>query len=537
MDRFQNSTLSVHTDTSFWRFWENLPIIGRFTPTTLDRYIFIEIFAPFIVALLFWTSLFMTVVLRDVLGELIGKGIPFFKVMEYLVYLLAEKVTETIPMACLFSGILAAGRLSGESEIVAMRSAGISYPRIYAVFIFFGFLASIVVAAMNLYLGPMGSKAREDFEDWLKAYHSFTLVQPGKFLGAGNMDGVSRSGQDIYADTRVGDTLHEVQIREWFNGLDEKNSEKIFVRNISIPIGDGFITQILHAQTGELLSRLRQDGKEEKLLRLRNGFVIDVDQKQQQYQITDFSNGFMDYVIPPPVKPLGRLNVRPENYTYPELFDFLDRMEKGGTEISVDAIAGGSVKAGATGDGATFKLPPVTEMHTMLQQMQLWLLTNQAKIGKEGGPTAEEAQQKVQLMLQLSVFLQDAERTQNRFEVEIQRRIATPVICMLFFFVSFPLGLVVKRSGRGMSFTQALIVFALYYFFLTVGLAQGYKGAMHPFWAAWLADFVILLFGMVTMASRTEGFSRYRNKLPALPTDKIIAFFSRFRRNDPAELP
>ena len=116
-----------------------LRLAYRLKPNILDVYIFKEILQPFFTWLFFWTTLFMSIVIKDVLGDLVGKGIDLTRVASYLYYLLAEKITQTVPIACLLSGILAAGRLSGDSEITAMRASGISFPRIYTVFLFFGF--------------------------------------------------------------------------------------------------------------------------------------------------------------------------------------------------------------------------------------------------------------------------------------------------------------------------------------------------------------------------------------------------------------
>lgn len=195
----------------------------RFQPAVLDRYIFLEILQPFLTALLFWTSLFVAMVLKDVIGDLLGKGISLLDIGRFLVYLVGEKITLTIPMACLFAGILAAGRLSGDSEITAMRAAGISFPRIYSVFLFAGLLAALAVAAMNLYLGPMAATAREKFETWLKSYHSLSLARPGQFLGGGDIDGLQKGGQDIYALSRDGSVLQGIQIRFWDYKLDDQN--------------------------------------------------------------------------------------------------------------------------------------------------------------------------------------------------------------------------------------------------------------------------------------------------------------------------
>lgn len=484
----------------------------------LDRYVLVEILQIFLVSVLLVTSLLMSVVLKEVVGELLGKDIELIKILQYLGYLLIEKLSMTIPLACLFSGILAAGRLSGDSEITAMRSAGISFPRIYSIFVFFGMIAMLFVAYVNMYYGPVSARAREDFENWLKSYHSLTLVKPGRFLGAANMDGVSRTGQDIYAENSVENVLKRVQIREWYNQLDERKSETIRLKNLAIPIGDGFITQILHAESGELMTRKNNDGTEDKLIRLKKGFLIERDLERDGYQVTNFTDGHMDYVLPPPVKQMGRLNVKPDNYTFLELFDFLEKMEKGGHEIDFCSLnpdcqggGGGSSKLGEGmgGSGQTFTLPAYSEMELMISRMRFWIINNNSKVGKPGGPTREEFQQKVQLSLQLMIFLKDAEKTRLRFQVEIHKRLATPIASILFFFISFPLGLVVKRSGKGMGFVLALVVFLIYNAFLSVGLSQAYKGAMSPVAGAWLPDVIIAIMGLYIMSTRTDDFAPF----------------------------
>jgi len=525
----------VHTDTSRWRRLEWFSANRRFGPTVLDRYIFREIISPFFVALLFFTALFITIVLKDTAGELLGKGIPLYRILIYFIYLVGEKITEAIPIASLFSGIMAAGRLSGDSEITAMRSAGISFPRIYSVFVFCGVLAMFLVSFMNLYLGPKNAHAREDFEEWLKTYHSLTLVKPGKFMGGAKMTGLAKTGQDIYAESRIGDVLHQVQIREWYNALDTGKSEVITVKGVTLPIGDGFIKQIIHAESGELLQRVAGDGKKESFIRLMNGYALEVAEKRDRYQVTTFfGDGFMDYVIPPPVKSVGRLNVRPDNYTFLELFEFLERFEKGGNKVDICAMTpncksdSGSqmLGGGKKGDDSNLlELPSYSEMEVQLKQIQMWIMTNNPKVGTPGGPTREEVDQQVQLMLQLAMFLKDAEKTKIKFQVEIHKRLATSVASILFFFVAFPLGLVVKRSGKGMGFTLALVIFFIYYLFLTMGLARAYKGGIPPALGAWLPDFVIAVIGVFIMISRTEGFSRVKRFFRPV-TDRVDLFCS-----------
>ena len=505
----------VHTDRSIWRFLEVYARGRRFGSTVLDRYIFKEILIPFMMWLTFFTTLFMAIVLKDIIGELFGKGLGILNLLQYLSYLVGEQLTLTIPWACLLSGIMASGRLSGDSEIVAIRAAGISFPRMYAVFIFFGFLSMVVVGAMNLYIGPHNARAREDFEDRLKTYHSLSLVRAGRFLGRANFDGLSQKGSDIYAGAKQGRRLLQVQIREWFNFVTE-DSERVSIKGKTIPIGDGFISQIVHAGSGELLTRRSPDGDLKKIIRLRNGFLIELDEKQKHYQVTNFFDGHMDYLIPPPAKSMGRLNVRPDNYTFWELLDFVDKMVNGGNTIDLCAMDPSCKSSGknlqinqADGDGGgrVFKLPALSEMDFIIKQQQIWIMTNQGKVGQPGGPSPETMQQRMRIFLMLSAFMKDAEKTRRKFEVEIQSRIATPVACLLFFFISFPLGLTVKRSGKGMGFALAGGVFMVYNGLLSVGMSQAYAGKLHPAAGAWLPNLAIALIGVYVMSTRTDDFS------------------------------
>lgn len=436
----------------------------RFQPAVLDRYIFLEILQPFLTALLFWTSLFVAMVLKDVIGDLLGKGISLLDIGRFLVYLVGEKITLTIPMACLFAGILAAGRLSGDSEITAMRAAGISFPRIYSVFLFAGLLAALAVAAMNLYLGPMAATAREKFETWLKSYHSLSLARPGQFLGGGDIDGLQKGGQDIYALSRDGSVLQGIQIRFWDYKLDDQKSEIAQINGVPVRIGEATVTRVIQAEKGRLFTRLKDPNNlnngTEKFLRMEKGYMLETDSAFGKIEVTDFTDGYMDYVLPPPKSTFGKIDVRPENYTFPELFQFLSDLK------------GGKMKMDFGEEGVSFseegkRLPSPPEMKLMAQQMRAWVLLNFSKVGQPGGPTAEEMQQKIQMILMFEGFLGDVDRTQRRFEIEIQKRIAVPIASLLFFYVSFPLGLVVKRSGKGMSFALALFVFFFYYLLLT----------------------------------------------------------------------
>lgn len=99
----------------------------------LDKYIATELVGPFVFGISTFTLLFMSVDLLFRIASLIVQGqITFFDGILCILYNLPSILVFTFPMGILLAVLIAFGRLSGESEIIAMKSSGISFYRIAA---------------------------------------------------------------------------------------------------------------------------------------------------------------------------------------------------------------------------------------------------------------------------------------------------------------------------------------------------------------------------------------------------------------------
>jgi lipopolysaccharide export system permease protein len=105
----------------------------------------------------------------------------------------------------------------------------------------------------------------------------------------------------------------------------------------------------------------------------------------------------------------------------------------------------------------------------------------------------------------LNELLTESKKTLTSFNVEIHKRIATPISCQIFFFLSFPLGLVVKRSGKGMSFTLAVVFLLIYYLFYIFGSGVSYKEGVPDWIGPWSANLVIATISLYIMITRTDA--------------------------------
>lgn len=114
----------------------------------LTRYIFKEMITPTLLGFTFYTSIILMQKLFDMAGMIIRRSLSAGAVGNLLLYSLPHIIVLTVPMSLLFGIMIAVGRLSADSEIVAMRALGISTRTIYRPV----FLFSLAVFALNLYL-------------------------------------------------------------------------------------------------------------------------------------------------------------------------------------------------------------------------------------------------------------------------------------------------------------------------------------------------------------------------------------------------
>ena len=108
--------------------------------STLTRYIFKEMLGPTALGFGFYTSIILMQKLFDLAGMIIRRSLSASAVGKLLLYSLPHIVVLTVPMSLLFGILIAVGRLSSDSEIVAMRALGISTRTIYRPVFAFSFL-------------------------------------------------------------------------------------------------------------------------------------------------------------------------------------------------------------------------------------------------------------------------------------------------------------------------------------------------------------------------------------------------------------
>jgi LPS export ABC transporter permease LptF/LPS export ABC transporter permease LptG len=125
----------------------------------LDRYVLSELIGPLGLGLLVYTFILLLQTFFRLAEMIIKRGLPAATVGELLLYSLPNIVVLTLPMSFLLAVLVGIGRLASDSELVALRSSGVSLYRILRPVLLFATLLAGFNTYLMLQLLPRGNTA------------------------------------------------------------------------------------------------------------------------------------------------------------------------------------------------------------------------------------------------------------------------------------------------------------------------------------------------------------------------------------------
>ncbi|MCU1228717.1 MAG: transporter, YjgP/YjgQ family [Acidobacteria bacterium] len=147
----------------------------------LTRYIFKEMVGPTLLGFSFYTFIVLMNRLFLLAGMIIRRSLPAETVGKLLLLSIPYIVVLTVPMSILFGVLIAVGRLSADSEIIAMRALGISMRTIYRPVFVFTFLVFLIALYLINVVMPRGSAQLEDLQNDLLTSSVDKEIKPRVF--------------------------------------------------------------------------------------------------------------------------------------------------------------------------------------------------------------------------------------------------------------------------------------------------------------------------------------------------------------------
>ncbi|MEB2286210.1 MAG: LPS export ABC transporter permease LptF [Myxococcales bacterium] len=124
---------------------------------TLRRYFLREVAAPFLLGIGVFTFVLLIARMLKLVELVVNRSVPILEIAKLFAYILPTFLEVTVPMALLLSVLLSFGRLSADSEIVALKTSGLSLYQMVVPVAGFSLAVTFLALLLAMYARPWGN--------------------------------------------------------------------------------------------------------------------------------------------------------------------------------------------------------------------------------------------------------------------------------------------------------------------------------------------------------------------------------------------
>ena len=136
--------------------------MAKYFPNRIDRYIFTEVLGPFLGGNVFFLFILIMFQMLRLAELFITHGVALNRLGRFTSLLALSFIPSTLPVAFLVGLLVGFGRLSADSELVALKASGVSLLRLSAAPAVLAGLVLSLSLALNLEWVPWGERAFKD---------------------------------------------------------------------------------------------------------------------------------------------------------------------------------------------------------------------------------------------------------------------------------------------------------------------------------------------------------------------------------------
>ena len=205
----------------------------------LDRYILTEILGPLALGFLVYTFILLIRFLFQSAEMIIRRGLPVSMIGKLLVLTLPNIVVLTLPMSLLFGTLIAVGRLSSDSELIAMRACGVSLLTLYRPILLLSGLLTLLNTALMVYALPWGNSALQELRLEIMTQTVSQQVEPrvfyeeweGKVVYVFEVPTGSKRWKGVFlAEAIPASQNNQITIADWGEVLVDQAGERVVLR-------------------------------------------------------------------------------------------------------------------------------------------------------------------------------------------------------------------------------------------------------------------------------------------------------------------
>jgi len=442
----------------------------------LTKFILLSFIGPFVLTFFIAVFVLLMQFIWLWVDDMLGKGIEWYVIVEFLMYASANLVPLALPLAVLLASIMTFGNMGEQFELVSFKSAGISLQRIMRPLIVFVLCLSFCAFLFANYVMPVAN---------LKFYsllHDIRHKKPAVDIKTG-----------VFYSQIEGYVIRVMEKKELENGDDLLKDVMIYdhtnnLGNRKVIVADSAIMKMSEDKSYFSIRLFHGTDYQDKLETTTNKiyplsrFSFEENEMRIQLDGFDFTrtdeNAFKhDYRL----------------FNLKQLNDKRDTLEKH-YNISLDGfndlisnsflfndtlhiIAEDSVKETMTRDEY------ITELDGIKREQLYSMAISNARTskGKSGASATTSAA---------------AKRDIARVDIEWHRKYSFSFACIVMFLIGAPLGAIVKKGGLGMPVIISVTFFVIFWITSITGEKMVKELVLLPYQGMWMSTALLFPLGI-----------------------------------------
>ena len=442
----------------------------------LDQFILKSFIGPFIAILLVVVFILVMQFLWLYIDELVGKGLSFKVILEFLGWGSVTMLPLSLPLATLLSSMMTLGTLGENNELLAIKAAGISLQRVLVPLGAACLVVSIGAFFISNDLMPVAFNKIYTLRDDIGKTKEEIKIPTGTFYNG--IEGYILRVNERDDETGV---MHGVMV---YNHTGNKG-------NTSLTIADSAMMKM--SKDKSYLTFTLYDGANYEETNNRNYRdttlqLQKIDFKSQQLYIPLQNYAFEK-------SDSARFDDEVKSMNLKQLHHGQDSIGNLNAAAMASNIKGlmntRSLRFHNQLDSAVVAS---RSSHFTMKEGEGW-----DDFDKEINALSNAKNNAEEMQVTLSSYSRERFHytfTLRRIDIEILKKFALSVACLIFFFIGAPLGALIRKGGLGTPAIISVLFFVAYWVIDISGTKLARDGAVGPFHGVFISSYILLPTGL-----------------------------------------
>ena len=435
----------------------------------LYRYIVRELILPFLYTLAIIIFIFMMQLAVQLLRKILYKGLDIGTIIELFLINTAWMVVLAVPMAVLVTTLMSFGRMSADSEILAIKASGQNlFYLMTPVFAASVVLTLSLIFFHNLILPDANHRSASLMSDITRKKPA-ALIEPNILIK--DFKNYSMIVSDV--KTKTGE-LRDIKIFSDIPG-EEPSTTVADSGTIQLTNDENYLQLTLY--NGETHNTSKENEKEYYVVKFKKHmiFMPNVDSRLQRTERS--YRGDREKSVQMLLKDIKTFKERKNN----ALKRYRDEL-------------GALIATGFSYDSVSIKSNTVSKLEVdSIKTFKQW----QDALNKNQPMALRKLHRHKQLVNRTLQQSRMQNRKINQYMVEVHKKFSVSFACIIFILIGVPLGIMARRGGMAVGVTYSIFFFIMYWAFLIGGENLADRLVVPPGLAMWSCNIIIGIFGII----------------------------------------